>query len=94
MMQSTRNSWIFAALTLISIILYVKKAAIWSSGVTGTLFFATILFGILGFVMGLGAVRKEGSSLKNWLAPGVNALLIVLFIAYFGMIMYALERMN
>lgn len=61
------------------------------SYITIALFFATIALSTYGFWVGLQGARRQRTA-WSWLAPGINAFILLSFLAFFALIIRALER--
>lgn len=92
-MRDTNRSLWLAILACVAMAFYAKSPQYVGdkSWVTLILFVATLAIAGWGFWLGLRGARRQ-RTFWSWLAPGINAFLILSFLAFFALILRALYR--
>jgi uncharacterized BrkB/YihY/UPF0761 family membrane protein len=93
--KDTNRSLLIAALACLAMGLFAKSPQFQGhrSWISGLLALATLGLSAWGFRVGLRAARRYNTAWA-WLAPAVNALIVVFFSAFLVFLFQALERLN
>ena len=94
-MHYTNRSLIFAVLACLAMGFFARAPQFAGSNnyVSPALFFATLALSGLGFWWGLRGARQQRTAWA-WLAPGINAFIFVAFVAFFVLLLRALQRLQ
>ncbi len=91
-MNDTNRSLLIAVLACLSMGLFAKSPQFsgGKSWITLTLLLATVALSFYGFWLGLRGARQQRTA-WSWLAPAINVLILITIVAFFGLILIALQ---
>ncbi|MCC6459658.1 MAG: hypothetical protein IT260_04240 [Saprospiraceae bacterium] len=94
-MKDTNRSLWFAVLACVAMGLFARtpQFAGGKNWIVIVFFSATLLLSGLGFWLGWRGARQQRTT-WSWLAPAVNAMIFLSFLAFFGLLLRALYRLQ